>query len=107
MEYMQTAGCRLMPVYLQLTIDKCDSIVYLALQPLRGVKAVSLQQSPSLIPGGLCATASEHHCCRLCTHPSLVFNIPGQGDLNNVADDNDPNPLFCRLYQILSVGSPA
>ena len=53
---MQTAGCMLMPVYLQL-IDKCGSIVYLALQPLRGVKAVSLQQSPSLIPGGLRATA--------------------------------------------------
>ena len=51
--------------------------------------------------------ASEHHCCRLCTHPSLMSNIPGQGDLNNVADDNDPNPLFCRLYQILTVGSPA
>ena len=23
-----------------------------------------------------------------------MYNIPGQGDLNNLADDNDPNPLF-------------
>ncbi len=80
-----------LPVYLQFVIGKCDSMFCLALHPLRGGKAVLLQQAANLIPAGLQATAQVLATSTAALQSLLLHSI-------NAANCT-PTLTWCSTYQ--------